>query len=284
MKHSYMKLTYTEESCINLNRREQTRRKWNSRIVCSLLMLLHLCTSVQAQHSTRVEEYIDFNLEIANNHLWRGIEVSDGLVMCTTLALHDKNSHFTLGLWNGTNSSGDYKELNFFGEVKAGGWKLALWDTYNFSPGADYNNREFFNYSAHSTGRFLDCILSYSFTEAVPRFPLTLSCSTILFGRDRWKDNQSNRYSCYLSAEYPLFKNDKWCFEAGVGGTFTWASQKGDKSTFYSDRPGLIHLQLRAQRNVKLAKNYAIPLFACAVFNPVMERAFFQIGAQVFSF
>ena len=189
-----------------------------------------------------------------------------------------------MGLWGGTNTSGDYKEFNFFGEIKAGGWKLALWDTYNFSPGADYNNREFFNYSARKTGRFLDCILSYSFSEAAPRFPLTVSWSTILFGRDRWSDNSANRYSCYVSAEYPVFRDNDWSFDASVGGTFTLASKNGDTSTFYSDKAGIIHLQLRAEHRIQITKNYTLPVFASAVFNPVMDRAFFQIGAQVFKF
>ena len=254
------------------------------RLVLGFLTAVCFCTAAQAQDKKGVKDYVDFGLEIANNHLWRGIEVSDGLVMCADLAIHDPEEHFKLGLWSGTNASGDYKEFNFFGEVKAGGWKLALWDTYNFSPGADYNTSEFFNYSAHSTGRFLDCILSYSFAHDIPRFPLTVSWSTILSGRDRWSDNSANRYSCYVSAEYPIFRNSDWRFDASMGGTFTLAGKKGDTSTFYSDKAGLIHLQLRAERLIRLTHDYKLPVFACAVFNPVMDRAFFQIGAQVFRF
>lgn len=240
--------------------------------------------AAQAQELSSVSRYVDFTLQVANNHLWRGIEVSDGLVMCTSLSVHDKDEHVRLGLWNGTNSSGSYKEFNFFGEFKAGGWQLALWDTYNFSPGADYNNREFFNYSARSTGRFLDCILTYRFAESAPRFPLTLSCSTILFGRDRWSDNSANRYSCFLMAGYTLYQDADWQFDASVGGTFTLADKAGDQSTFYSDKAGIIHLELRAEHKLQLTRTYALPVFAAAVFNPVMDRAFFQIGAQAFKF
>ena len=254
------------------------------RLLFGCLAVVHCCIAAQAQKQTDVRDYVDFGIEIANNHLWRGIEVSDGLVMCADLAAHDKDGHFKVGLWRGTNTTGNYKEFNLFGEVKAGGWKLALWDTYNFSPGADYNNREFFNYSAHTTGRFLDCILSYSFAEYAPRFPITVSWSTILFGRDRWSDNSANRYSCYVSAEYPIFRDNDWRFDASVGGTFTLANKNGDTSTFYGDKAGLIHLQLRAEHRLRITKNCTLPVFACAVFNPVMDRAFFQIAAQVFKF
>lgn len=249
-----------------------------------ILTVAFCSATVQAKEPKRVIDYVDFNLEIANNHLWRGIEVSDGLVFCTDFGIHDKNEHFKFGFWGGTNTSGNYKEFNFYGEIKASGWKLALWDTYNYSPAADYNYREFFNYSAHSTGRFLDAILTYNFAHLTPKIPLTLSWSTIVFGRDRWSDNSSNRYSCYLSAEYVIFQNNVWSFDAGVGGTFTLASKEGNSSTFYSNKAGLIHLQLRAQRNIRITHNYTLPVFACAVFNPVMDRAFFQIGAKIFSF
>lgn len=254
------------------------------KVVFIVLTAVHLGTAAQAQMPKRVREHVDFGLEVANNHLWRGIEVSDGIVMCADLAIHDKADHFKLGFWSGTNSTGNYKEFNFFAEAKSGGWKLSLWDTYNFSPGANYNNREFFNYSARSTGRFLDGILSYSFAQSASRFPLTLSWSTILFGRDRWSDNRSNRYSSYVSAEYLLFQDASWRFDVCAGGCFTLASQTGDRSTFYSDKAGLIHLQLRVEHQVRLTRTYTLPLFACAVFNPVMDRAFFQMGAQVFRF
>ncbi len=232
----------------------------------------------------RADDYVDISVDVANNHLWRGIEVSDGLVLCADLALHDKGRHVKAGLWGGTNTSGDYKEFNFFGEVCVGGWKLSLWDTYNFSPGADYNNREFFNYSAHTTGRFLDCILSYSMGHDLPSLPLTLSWSTILFGRDRWADNSANRYSTYVSAGLTVYRDACWQFDLGLGGAFTLASHNGDASTFYAHKAGIVHCELRALRQVAITKTYTLPVYVSTVFNPIENRAFFQIGATVARF
>lgn len=241
-------------------------------------------TMAKAQQPSLLPDPIDFNLEIANNHLWRGIEVSDGFVMCSALSIHDRHEYIKIGMWGGSNISGDYKEFNFFSEFQYAGWKLAFWDTYNFSPGATYNNREFFNYSAHSTGRFLDCILTYEVGKIHQRVPLTLSWSTILFGRDRWEDNSSNRYSTYLSARYSIFRAHGWQSDLTVGGTFTLKTKSNDRSTFYSDKPGIIHLELRIQKEVGITSGYTLPLFASAVFNPRMNRAFFQIGAILFQF
>ena len=109
-----------------------------SKVAGILLAALSLPLSAAKPYCPK---WLDGDFRIANNHLWRGIEVSDGLVMTSSLSVHDPGEHIRFGLWGGTNTSGDYKEFNQFLELR---WKrltLAFWDTYNFSPGATYNNR-----------------------------------------------------------------------------------------------------------------------------------------------
>lgn len=243
------------------------------------IMLAALALPLSAA-SPRFPQWMDWEFNIANNHLWRGIEVSDGLVMTSSLSVHDRGERIRFGLWSGTNVSGNYKEVNHFAEFRWKRLKLAFWDTYNFSPDATYNNREFFNYSAHTTGRFLDAILTYQFGQA---FPLRVQGSTILFGKDRDTENRHNRYSSYVYAEYPLLSQKDWRIDIGCGGTFTLRSST-DRTTFYSDRPGVIHVELRVCYRLPLTASYTLPLHATAVWNPVCDRAFFQVGAQLFSF
>lgn len=231
-----------------------------------------------------VADYMDFDLRIANNHLWRGIEVSDGVVMCSSLAVHDRRNIVKVGLWNGTNATGNYKELNFFAEFAVQRFKLAFWDTYNYSPGADYNNKEFFNYRGRTTGRFLDCIASYHFGH---KFPLSLTWSTILFGRDRYnlyERDSRNRYSTYVAAEYRCLDKAGWTIDASVGGTFTLAHKDGDRSTFYSDKPGIVDIRATVTKVIRITDKYNLPVHATAMFNPAEDRAYFQVGAQLFSF
>lgn len=238
---------------------------------------LAIALPISAQKGNDV---IDLDVNVANNHLWRGIEVSDGLVLTTALGVHDKKDRLHIGLWGGTNASGKYKEMNYFAELKCGGWKLALWDIYNFSPGAEYNNREYFNYSARSTGRFLDAILTYTFPE---KFPLTLSWSTVVFGRDRNEDNSANKYSTFVYAEYPFTIKEKWRLMLGCGGAFA-LNKAGSSATFYSKQPGIVHVEMRVERTLKVTRRYDLPLHVSAVWNPECNRAFLQIGAKVLSF
>ena len=79
--------------------------------------------------SPRFPQWMDWEFNIANNHLWRGIEVSDGLVMTSSLSVHDRGEHIRFGLWSGTNVSGDYKEVNYFAEFRWRRLMLAFWDT-----------------------------------------------------------------------------------------------------------------------------------------------------------
>ena len=124
-----------------------------------LLMLFSLEATAQ----------LHMKANLQTNHLWRGIEVADGLVITGDVNYSLCNGLFNLGFWGGTNTQGTYKEFNNHISFQYKGFSLALWDTYNFSTGATYNNKEFFNYKAHSTGRFLDAILNYYCGE---RFPL----------------------------------------------------------------------------------------------------------------
>lgn len=248
------------------------------------VMACDVTTDSVAVPHRKVADYLDIDLRIANNHLWRGIEVSDGLVMTSSIGVHDRNGYVKVGVWNGTNVTGKYKELNFFAEFTVQRFRLAFWDTYNFSPDADYNNKEFFNYKARSTGRFLDCILSYSFGR---RFPLTLTWSTILFGRDRYElysVDSKQRYSTYVAAEYRFLDRQRWTIDTSVGGTFTLSDKTGDRSTFYSSRPGVIDVRATVTYDIRITDRYNIPVSSTIMFNPVENRAYFQIAAKVFSF
>lgn len=220
---------------------------------------------------------IHLTVDVQNNHLWRGMEVADGCVMLADLGYTFANDHVSVGLWGGTNTRGSYKEFNHYACFRVAGFELSAWDTYNFSPGATYNNRQYFNYAAHKTGRFLNCTLNYRFQTA--RFPLLLSWSTIMFGRDRSADNAHQKYSSFVYAEYPIYRNKGWQVDAGVGGAFA-LNKAGEKSNFYGTTDGVVHTTLRVEHDLKLG-SYTIPVHAMGLWNPQSQKAYFQIGAQI---
>lgn len=239
-------------------------------IAGAILTCIYCVTPASAQ--------LGMNASLCNNHLWRGMEVSDGCVLTADAFYTTHNGLFTIGLWGGTNTEGSYKEFNHHLSFQAGGFKLSLWDTYNFSPGANYNNREYFNYSAHTTGRFLDATASYSFPS---KFPLSVSWSTVVFGRDRNAENTANKYSTFIYAEYPVCQNHDWRVDAGVGGAFA-LNRAGGSNHFYGTTGGIVHVSLRLSKTLMVG-NYPLPLHAETLWNPQSNKAYFQLGVQLFS-
>ena len=82
------------------------------RIVVIVLMMAACLGNAQAQ--------LHLKANVQNNHLWRGMEVSDGIVLLTDLSYTMVNDHVTVGLWGGCNSEGSYKEFNHYLNLKAG--------------------------------------------------------------------------------------------------------------------------------------------------------------------
>lgn len=248
-------------------------------LLFSLLFLLFLTTgNVAAQ-----QLHLKANLQ--NMHLWRGMEVTDGCVLTTDLSVTDRKGHFRAGLWGGTNTDGSYKEFNNYLSYTYNRFSVAVWDTYNFSPGADYNNKEFFNYKARETGRFIDATLSYTFSK---RFPLYVSWSTILYGRDRDGLNAQNRYSTFVYADYPVFSREQWEVRPGIGGAFAFAPGKDrdgadTSANFYGDTAGIVHVSLSTTYRLTAFK-HEFPLTVMALWNPQSNKGYFQLGIQLFSF
>lgn len=238
-------------------------------LISCLLVCLYLPTLAQ----------IHLKANLQNNHLWRGMEVADGAVVLSDLSYTFAKGHATVGLWGGTNTNGTYKEFNHYLSFSSGGFSLALWDTYNFSPGTSYNNHEYFNYSAHSTGRFLDCTVAY---KQCGSFPLQLSWSTILFGRDRDATNSKQRYSTFIYAECPVYQQKDWEVKTGIGGAFALRN-KDEGQHFYGNMPGIIHLTLSVGRKLQLG-TYQLPVYVLGMWNPQSSKAYFQIGAEIFHF
>ena len=238
------------------------------RNICLFLLLGCVCP-MQAQ--------LHFNADVKSNHLWRGIEVADGVVLTADVNYSLLDGMVNIGLWGGTNATGTYKEFNNHLSLCYRGFSLSFWDTYNFSPGATYNNRQYFNYKAHETGRFLNCSLNYRFQQ--PRFPLLLSWSTIMFGRDRSADNNTQKYSTFVYVEYPVYNKEGWRVDAGVGGAFA-LNKAGEKQNFYGNTSGIVHTQLKVSHDLKIG-SYSLPVHAMGLWNPQSQKAYFQIGAQI---
>lgn len=224
-------------------------------------------------------------LQLKSSHLWRGQEVTDEVTLVSDLYLKDRNDVFRFGLWGGAGVTGKYKEIDYYASVSKYGLTFAVWDIYNFSPGAAYNNRQAFNYEAHETGHFVDASLAWRISE---KFPLKLYWATVLFGRDRGQLNDHNRYSTFIQASYPFELKGGFGVELSAAGAFAFNKGKNaDGSTsdahFYGSSPGVVDVSLKVSKDLKIG-SYTIPVSVLTMWNPENNSVNAQVALTLLTF
>ncbi|WP_077196882.1 hypothetical protein [Prevotella ihumii] len=210
---------------------------------------------------------------LETTHLWRGLEVSKGLTLDNEVAISDNNNHFRFGLWGGMQIAGNYKEFDYYVSYTNGGFSASLWDIYNFSDGIYANDRAYkiFNYDCHDTGHFLDATIAYNFGE---KFPLNLSWSTVIAGRDRGALNQQNLYSTFVQASYKAYEDDNFVVTPSIGGNFALNPEDGSHATFYGKSAGINDVRLNVTYKLKIG-NHPLPVTATAMWNPEANKGYF---------
>lgn len=241
--------------------------------LCALAMLA-LPATVNAQK-------LHYVAGLETSHLWRGLEVAKGLTFNNEFAISDNNNHFRLGAWGGMQIDGDYKEADIYASYTAGGFNIAVWDIYNFSDGIYANDKQYryFNYDAHTTGHFLDAAVSYNFAQH--GFPLTLTWSTVLAGRDRGALNKQNIYSSWVQAAYTFYEDDTWKVDASVAGMFALNNyDENDGATFYGKSAGVNDIRLSCTYKLKIAK-HDFPITSQMMWNPEANKGYFRVAVNL---
>ncbi|MCD8175887.1 MAG: hypothetical protein LUE98_00015 [Tannerellaceae bacterium] len=247
--------------------------------ICAMACLLfagNTSAQIFGEDAPWQESPIDFTLQLKTKHLWRGIQVSNSALAAVDLGFQ-KNG-FGLGIWTGNSFDGKFREFDYYISYAKNGFQVALWDIYNFSPGATYNNEQIFNYKAHETGHFIDLSIGYRFQG---EFPLFLGWATIIEGRDRGSENRKNLYSTYVSADYPVLRNMPVDLSLGLAAAFALDKEHGTSANFYGHKAGIVNVNITASKKVRLG-NFTLPVSAMVMWNPVENHANLQLAIDVF--
>lgn len=232
--------------------------------------------AIQAQKQQDINNPIDISLQVKTAHLWRSLDVTNTAM--TAVDMYYVKDGFKAGLWGGAGFTGVYKELDYYVSYHKKGFMVAVWDIYNFSSDAKYNNNEFFNYNASETGRFIDLSLGYQFQEKIP---VRLDVSTIIFGRDRGISNERNLYTTYVALGYPAIRNKKVNVDLGIAGAFTLKPEEGSKANFYAHKDGIVNVNLTVSKVLTFLE-YQIPVSAMVMVNPVENQGHLQLAVNLF--
>ncbi|MCC8154139.1 MAG: hypothetical protein LIP01_07945 [Tannerellaceae bacterium] len=247
-------------------------------LIASLLLAGNSYAQVFGEDSPLEDGPVDFSLQLKTKHLWRGIQVSNSALAAVDLGLRTKDQSFGVGVWTGASFDGDFREFDYYISYSKNGFSAALWDIYNFSPGATYNNEEVFNYKAHETGHFVDLSVGYRFQG---EFPLFLGWATIIHGRDRGSENRKNLYSTYVSADYPVLRDRRVDVSLGLAGAFALDKEGGTSANFYGHKAGIVNINVTAYKRVKLG-SFVLPVSAMVMWNPVENHANLQLALDIF--
>ncbi|MFT4204392.1 MAG: hypothetical protein QM610_10845 [Chitinophagaceae bacterium] len=217
--------------------------------------------------------------QIKSMHLWRGLAVTNSWMVGLDGGVGTRDGKLKAGVWGGYSSNGVYREFDYYATYSpVKNLTFALWDIYNYSTDATWNNNSFFNYNADTTGHFLDLSASWTVSD---KLPLNLYWATVIEGRDRTVKNDGNRYSTYVQASYPVVQNKAVDLSLLVGYSFALKPDKDSKSQFYGSKDGFNNIGFVLSRNLHIGR-YVLPVSATPSWNVIGKQGNIQLAFNVF--
>lgn len=235
--------------------------------------------SSKKQTDTASYNPLYLHTQLKSMHLWRGLAVTNTAVVAIDGGVSTRNQKLKAGIWGGYGLTGVYKEFDYYVAYSpAKNLTFAVWDIYNYSTDATWNNKKFFDYGDSTTGHFIDVSANWKVSQKVP---LTLYWATIVHGRDRGVLNQKNLYTTYVQATYPVVQNKQVNFDLIVGGAFAFRHDEGYKNNFYGSNDGFTNIGCKITRILELGK-YKLPVSATPSWNPVRNSGNIQLAVDLF--
>ncbi|MFL9483246.1 hypothetical protein ACI6Q2_10760 [Chitinophagaceae bacterium LWZ2-11] len=247
--------------------------KYAKGIVLSILLVLAGYNTF-AQSDTSKYQPIDFNLQVKNMHLWRGLKVTNAAMTDVDIHYITKDGSFKAGVWGGAGFTGVYKEFDYYVSYAHKGFTLAVWDINNFS---NNDSAKIFDYKRATTTHFIDVTAAYAFGK---KMPMKFSWSTIVQGRDTVTNNAGklvNVYSNYLQFDCQVWQKDDVKFILYAGGAFAFGRQEN----FYGSKPNFTNVGFLVTKNLKIF-NYVMPASAMAGWNPEKNYGAVQVALNLF--
>lgn len=252
-----------------------------------LFFLGQITFKAAAQSRDTTYKPIETHLQVKSMHLWRGLEITTAPYLLGIVNFTDKSGNFKIGARGSSGWNGEYRQMDYFTSYQYKNARIVIYDIYNYSKTLPLSTN-LFDYKATTTRHFIDATIGYTISK---KFPLDISWSTIIAGRDRdvlsgdsastgGKDplrRGKNRYSTYVQLTYPIALNDVR-LDFFVGGVF---ALNGQQNSFYGNKPGIATLGVAANKKVTIGK-YAFPVSLAPTWNPLRKTGGVVLGVTLF--
>ncbi|SFN49794.1 hypothetical protein SAMN05421594_3000 [Chryseobacterium oleae] len=248
-----------------------------------------------SQENTEPKESnrLDFTANIQNNHLWRGLIITDKPVVMGNLSYaFDAEKKWKAGIWGASSLTDDkdgthYKEINYYVQYSDGRLYIGLWDLFNSrNINTAVASEDIFHYSRTRTAHIIDLRTNYTFG---PSFPLNIEADIMLYGGanagevvlESDGNYKKNKYSTYVQASYPVIAGQKVNLDAFIGAGFAL----NDRNFLYGNGKNsfdIVNVGVKASKTVKITEHYSLPVAMMAMWNPSNKYARIQLAATVF--
>ncbi|MCI3937911.1 hypothetical protein MQX03_11920 [Chryseobacterium aahli] len=247
----------------------------------------------QQNAENQEDSRLDFTANVQNNHLWRGLIITDKpVVMGNVSYALDKDKNWKVGIWGASSMTDDkdgthYKEINYYVQYSNGRLYIGLWDLFNSrNINTAVASDDIFNYSNRKTAHIIDLRTNYTFG---PAFPLNIEADIMLYGGANAGEvvleydgtYKKNKYSTYVQVSYPVIKDKKVNLDAFVGAGFAL----NDKNFLYGNGTNsfdIVNVGVKATKSLKITEHYTLPVSMMAMWNPANKFARIQLAATVF--
>ena len=226
-----------------------------------LFVILLVCIPAFAfAQQEESESSIYVSADLTSKYIWRGTGNGDAPALMPTVGFN--KGGFDVYAWGAWAFDDSYRELNIGVSYSFSDFTVELVDY--FYP---WKGNKFFHLRNSTTTHSIEAIATYE-----PEFfPVYLTVGSTVFGDDK-KENGKNAFSSYAEIGYTHEFNEKNSLMAAVG-----ASVGKGYYTDYEKNFSVVSLSAGYTRVFTLW-NYDLPASATIVYNPYMEKFFWNIG------
>lgn len=226
------------------------------------------------------ESNFHLGMELQTKYIWRGMEmITEDAAPVLFPCANYSNKGFYVYVMGGYSVNGKYSELDYGISYTYKWFTIGLNDYYYPTTSSPFD--QYMNYKSKETGHWLEAAI----TIAPERVPIFLTVSNFFYGADKYqvvdedgntKDKQA--YSTYAElGTYYDFLNDHR-LSLALGAALNKSCYNGYDKNF-----SICNVELRYTYNLTIKDDFALPLSAMFIYNPVYNKAHFNFKAS-FSF
>jgi hypothetical protein len=259
-----------------------------------LLSLLFLFTEGYSQEQEEKQDTVkstsgaEFSVgaDLVSRYIWRGADYGNSPAVQPAVAL--SVAGFKAGFWGSyglgqyskkVNDSvienmGHYAEFDMYLSYTWKGVTLMAYDYFFPNPLSPNSDNKFFNFKNQTTGHTLEVCLSWAGTEKIP---LQLFAGTLVYGADKGKDStgvygagEDNNFSTYFEAA--------WLFDVKGFGVKPFVGGIPFGSAWYGPYAGIVNAGVTVSKQIRITKDYSLPVFGSVITNPQAESVFMVFG------